>query len=161
MIGAIITGFRVVTGFFSAYKWAITSVVVLSAASGIYLYMANHEKMKAQIPGLRHEVAQCVSTNNSLRRHVLNQNERIERENVEQLEKLAEAQKLIRDWERIAEGLDWENYELREQLNQQRYRNVEVIRDNEEFADWVDIMVPPVAWGLLRDAAEGPITRSN
>jgi hypothetical protein len=50
---------------------------------------------------------------------------------------------------------------MTEELGVARFETIEAIRDDEDFADWVDWNVPGVAWGLLHTADEGGLSSAD
>jgi hypothetical protein len=155
IINMVLTGYKVVKGFMTAWKFYLIAAAVLSAAATVFLYVSNHEKMKATIPVMEAQVASCEVTTNALRAHVVTQNERIAGYNVQRKQDFLEAMARAEAMKIQMNELRKANELLREELSGILFRNVEAIQDDEDFADWVDGDVPSTAWSLLREAAEG------
>jgi biopolymer transport protein ExbB/TolQ len=83
-------------------------------------------------------------------------NDRIRDMNARHLEELRDAKELLNQSLAMAQVIRSERDKIREQLEVTQFELLEAIRDDEEMADWVDWPVPSSAWGLLRDAAQGP-----
>jgi hypothetical protein len=155
MIGAIISGFKLVSGFAKAYKWIIACGAVASFALTAFIYVGSHAKMKVLIPLLKDQVEQCQNTNVAFADEIANLNLRINAYNMLRREEIAAAKIVVLKAARIVGEVNAENEQLKLDLGVTRFETLEAIRDDETFADWVDWTVPSAGWRLLRDSAEG------
>lgn len=142
-------------GFVKAYRWIMMIGAVASVALPIFLYIGNHGKMKALVPALKAQVEQCQDTNVSFVDEIGNLNLRIQASNAKRRQEIIQAMQIIEATQFAAIELLDENEQLKLELSETRFETLEAIRDDEDFADWVDWTVPPTGWRLLRDAAEG------
>jgi hypothetical protein len=153
-MGAIITGFKVVSGFFSAYKWIIGSVAVTGFATALFVYIDNHGEMKATIQAQDQRIAQLIADNRDLDLALMKRNVVIEQLSLLQNQLIVEAKARIAAAKKEVVELRKDRDLLTEELGIARFEILEAIRDDENFADWVDADVPPAGWSLLRSAAD-------
>lgn len=146
---------KTIANFASAYKL----VIGLIAAGGIFItgltYVHNYGQMKARIVDLERTVQQCQVLQGACLRGVDARNQRIDEINILMEKELAEANARIAAANEAAAELRADRDRITEELAVTRFELLEAIRDDEDFADWVDTDVPVAAWSLLQQAREG------
>jgi O-succinylbenzoate synthase len=142
-------------GLYKTYKWVAMAASIAAVIIPGFLYIQGHGKMKVLVPVLKEQVAQCQDTNVAFIGEIADLNIRIRASNAAQRAKIIQAMQIIEATQKAAIVLLEENEQLKEELKKTRFDTIEAIRDDEDFADWVDGTVPPIGWKLLRDAAEG------
>lgn len=144
-----------VGGFIKAYRWWIIIGAAVTLLTTVLVYVDNHGEMKATIVAQHGQIDTLNGHVTSLNATIERRNATIARMNLEFMA-LAEAEQArLRAAKAEAEVLREERDRIAEELGVARFELVEAIRDDEDFADWVDWDVPPGAWSLLRAAAEG------
>lgn len=158
MIGAILTGYKVVKGFMGAYKWVMAAIAIAGFLTTVFVYIDNHGEMRQEILALEARESSLLVNIDNLGSKVAECNGRIVNLNAERRADAENAQaKLLAAADR-ATILRAQRDSLRDDLGVTRFETIEAIRDEEDFADWVDWAVPPAGWRLLDDAATGRIT---
>ena len=85
-------------------------------------------------------------------------NARIAETNQARQDDLAEAETRLAAARQVADLIHQRNETMQTEIGVLRFEILEGIRDDEDFSDWAYGPVHTNAWGLLRDAAEGPTT---
>jgi hypothetical protein len=155
MIGALITGFKVVKGFTSTYKWVVIGIAVAGMLGTVFLYIDNHGEMKATVTAQKAQIENLMFTNGSLEAVIIARNATIVDQNLAQRALIEANKRKIEEAQQVVIALRLEREILTEELGVLRFETIEAIRDDEDFADWVDWDVPIAGWSLLRIAAEG------
>lgn len=143
-----------VGGFIKAYRWWLIIAAAITLLTTVLVYVDNHGEMKATIVAQNAQIDQLNGEVTSLNSVIAQRNATIAEMNANMVA-LAEAERArLRVAKAEAVRLQAELDLLEEELEVTRFELVEAIRDDEEFADWVDGTVPSAAWSLLRAAAE-------
>lgn len=148
------SGFKIAKGFISTYRWAVLGIAIAGFATSVFVYIDNHGEMKANIVGMTDKLNQCISDNQGLDATIAARNATIAAQSLVQQELIAANKERIAQANAIVVALRAERDVLVEDLSVLRFETIEAIRDDEDFADWVDWTVPVAGWGLLRTAAE-------
>ena len=144
-----------IIGLYKSYKWIMFAGAVASVVIPGFLYIQSHGKMKILVPALKSQVEECQDTNVAFVDEIMDLNIRIRAANAQRRQDIINAMQIIEATQEAAIVLLEENELLKLELSATRFETLEAIRDDEDFADWVDWDVPPAGWRLLRDAAEG------
>lgn len=155
MIGGLWKAFKVISGFVSAYKWILGGAAIASLAATAFIYVGNHGEMKVTITSQEGRIAQLIVDNKNLDWEVGRRNIIIETQSALQRQLIAEAAERVDNANKAVEALLIERSKLSTELGEIRFELLEAIRDDENFADWVDWPVPIAGWRLLRSASEG------
>lgn len=154
ILTTLLTGFKLAKSFVSTYKWVMAGIAIAGFATSVFVYIDNHGEMKATIAGMESKINQCISDNGGLDATIAARNATITRMNTAQRELIAANKARIARANAVVEALRTERDVLTEDLGVLRFETIEAIRDDEDFADWVDWTVPVAGWSLLRTAAE-------
>lgn len=146
---------KTIVNFASAYKLIIGIVAAAGMVITILTYVHNYGQMKAQIVDFERTVQQCHALQEACLRGVESRNQRIAEINMLMEKELAEANARIAAANEAAAELRADRDRITEELAVTRFELLEAIRDDEDFADWVDTDVPVAAWSLLQQAREG------
>lgn len=142
-------------GLYRSYKWVVLLGTIVSVVIPVFLYIQSHGKMRVLVPTLKNQVEQCQDTNVAFMDEISDLNIRIRLVNAQRRQDIVNAMQIIEATQEAAIVLLEENEILKLELSTTRFETLEAIRDDEDFADWVDWTVPSAGWRLLRDAAEG------
>lgn len=147
--------FKGIPTFLHTWRIYIASAAILATAITVVNYIGNHGEMKAQLAAGKDVIANQVIDIKALRLEILKRDERLAAQRATKLAELESARLRLAEANELIDELRADQERMREELEVTRFETLEAIRDDEEFADWVDGTVPPIAWSLLRDAAEG------
>jgi hypothetical protein len=149
------TGIGVVKGLAVAYRMWILGAAIGAALLTGFNYIDNHGEMKATIKAYEITLADQEADKQSLRDALASCEQRISDTNEARREELAEARIRLGLANQLSFDLRQEVERVHEELEVTRFETLEAIRDDEDFADWVDGTVPSAAWRLLKQASEG------
>jgi hypothetical protein len=135
------------------FAGAVASVIIPG-----FLYIQNHGKMKVLVPALQGQVEECIDTNVAFVGEIGDLNIRIRGMNTQRRQEIANSKALINEVLTKANQLYDANVALKMDLAVLRFDTLEIIKNDEDFADWANGVMPSVGWSLLRDAAEGSNT---
>lgn len=150
-----LTLLKAVPGFLHTWRLYIMGALILTAGITAFNYIDNHGEMKAQLVAGKETIQGQALDIKALRLEIAKRDERLAAQRALRLAELEEAQLRLQEANDLIDELREEQSDLRQELEVTRFETLEAIRDDEDFSDWVDGIVPPVAWSLLRDAAEG------
>jgi membrane protein involved in colicin uptake len=150
--------FKGIPTFLHTWRIYIVTGMILTAAITVFNYVDNHGEMKAQLASGKQVIDGQIIDIEHLRIEIAKRDERLAKQREVKLAELEDARVRLEAAYELIDELRTEQERVQKQLEVTRFQTLEAIRDDEDFADWVDGTVPPVAWGLLRQAAEG---RSN
>ncbi len=157
MIASILGIYKMVSGFIGAYKWIMAAVAIAGLVTTVFVYIGNHGEMKAALVAQNADLMVCADTNVQFAGEIGSLNMRIRESNDRRRVEIAAAQEILEMAASVVAKVRKENAELKLDLGVTRFETLEAIRDDENFADWVDWNVPAAGWRLLRDAAEGSV----
>ena len=83
------------------------------------------------------------------------QNARIQKDNEQKLVALQQANQQLNEARAAAVLLRLERDKVKLELEEAQFALLEAIRDDENFSDWANELVPVDTWSLLRAASEG------
>ena len=155
MIAAILTGIKVIKGFAKAWKVYIIIAALAGVLFTAWNYVDNHGAMKAELSANDVTIDELLLDVELLHAQIDTRNATIQSMNARRLEELAAAKirlQLARD---MVQDLQSQNENILEELKVTQFETLDAIRDDEDFADWVDWTVPSSGWSLLRKASEG------
>lgn len=155
ILTALWTGFKVAKGFVSTYKWALIGIAAAGIATSVFVYIDNHGEMKGTITGQREQIHQLIANNMNLESVITSRNNTIVAQNEAIRARIAADAARIAEANRTVVEMRIERDIITEELGIVRFELLEAIRDDEDFADWVDWTVPNAGWSLLRAANEG------
>jgi hypothetical protein len=111
--------------------------------------------MKAELMAGDTTISELTVDVATLRVEIRKRDERIENMNAKWRQKVTEERIRVETARQAVIDLQVENTRLQEELGVTRFETLEAIRDDEDFADWVDWTVPSAGWRLLQQASEG------
>lgn len=144
--------------FLHTWRIYIVTGVILAAAVTVFNYVDNHGEMKAQLAAGKEVIDGQIIDIEHLRIELAKRDERLAKQREVRLAELEDARVRLAEAHELIDELREEQERVQAELEVTRFQTLEAIRDDEDFADWVDYGVPTTAWSLLRQAAEG---RSN
>ncbi|MBW2647544.1 MAG: hypothetical protein JRE23_15495 [Deltaproteobacteria bacterium] len=163
MIGSIFAGIKaikggisVVKGFAKAWKMYLLIAAVVSVLVTAWVYVGNHSKMKAELVANDALITQLYSDLEHVNLQVFARDDRIRSMNNQRMEEVEAARARLQMARDMVLGLQLQNENILEELKFTQFKTLEAIRDDEDFADWVDYPVPSAAWRLLDQATQGP-----
>jgi hypothetical protein len=146
---------KVVLGFFSMYRLVIFGTVLAGGLVWLTTHFYLDGKRKALVEDQEQQLEVAVMVVHGLKDNIKILNIRIEEANAEKIRVMVRERILVVKAHKKAEAVSAENELIKAELEMSRFNTIEAIRDDEDFADWVDWNVPLAGWSLLRDAAEG------
>jgi hypothetical protein len=156
MIGSILTGIKVVRGFAKAWKMYLIIAAVAGVLITAWNYIGNHSEMKAQLVANEALITELYSDLEQTNMQVFARDDRIRGMNAKRMEEVAAEKIRLQIARDMVLGLQVRNESILEELKVTQFKTLEAIRDDEDFADWVDYTVPSAAWRLLDQATQGP-----
>jgi hypothetical protein len=142
-------------GFFARWRAWLIGGVVVSALITVFVFYGNCRQNAEALANAEVLIADLRFDLQAARVELDARNQRIKSMNERQLAELAQARDLLNQALVMSQVLRVERDKVKEELEVTKFELLETIRDDEEFADWVDWDVPTAAWGLLLNAAEG------
>lgn len=154
ILTTLYTGFKLVKGFFTTYKWVVVGIAVAGMATSVFVYIDNHGEMKSSIVAQEQQIDDLIRISQSLELAIKSRNATISRLNMEKITLIADNRRKLAKANQLAQEVREQRDVITEELGILRFETLEAIRDDEDFADWVDWNVPSAGWSLLRAAAE-------
>lgn len=146
---------KLALGGLSSWKFWGIGVAAAGALVFVLNYVGAHSRMKAEIGALEARVASCIDTRKQMTVSLAQRNERLQRVAEERRQSAAADRERFAQAQMTIDALREEVNDTRQALEVTRFETLEAIRDDEDFADWVDGDTPTRAWSLLGTAVDG------
>lgn len=140
---------------FAPYRFWALAIAAAGVLTTVLVFYGNCRANAVALDGAYQQIQELRIDLNSARAELQARNKRISDMNKQRLEELQQAEEILRDSLTAAKILREERDAAKLELEETRFELLETIRDDEDFADWVDWDVPVAAWGLLQSAVEG------
>ena len=133
---AIKTAWGIGTGFIATYKLYFIISGVVAALGTSYYFVDNYYDMKAGIPALKRSVELWEQSATNKQQALNDCNDRIKVSNAEKLAAIEKSAREVQEAHEIAEAVQAENERLEMKAGEIKFSILEMMRDDEEYADW-------------------------
>ncbi len=146
-------GGKALGAVFSPFKMYAIAIALAAVVGTVGYYIYTAEKAKGQVAVLEVRNSTLRIAVRKAEATVKHLDGRMAAHNAQKLADMAIANEQIKAAEQAVEAIQAEHAKITEQFEVSRFNLVEVIRDDEEFADIADISIPGSVWDRVYDSA--------
>jgi hypothetical protein len=138
-----------------AWRNYIITACVIATGLFVFNWISNYGEMKVALVAGQEMIEGQIIDIRALRLEIAKRDERLLMLNAVKLLELEDARLRLEEANKLVDELRTEQERIFEAFKTLRNETLEASKNDEDFADWVNHDVPPVAWSLLHQAAEG------
>lgn len=143
---------KLVGSFMSAHKLIISIVTAVTMLGSLAIHLYNDGERAAELAAAESKIEELEKKVTGKNVRIIQLNHLVAEVNRQNAENLAEAERRIEQAKEKAAEVHVRNEEMAAEIGALRYRMLELIDENHEYADWAFDPVHPDTWRLLKQA---------